>query len=107
MAEFAAEGKQMFKDTDIYMRLVEFTLTNFTPLIAYATVIQLTLPANEQANDDDLADRELATTHFRSNSALLPEYELCSYRQRLNFEDGLWKLRRVVSQPVKAEWRRN
>ena len=105
MAEFAAEAKQMFESCDIYMRLVEFTLTDFSPPIAYATVIQLTLPANEQASDDaDLANRKLGTTHFRSNSALLPEYELCSYRQRFNFEGGKWKVHRVVSQPVKAEW---
>ena len=105
MAEFAAEAKQMFESCDIYMRLVEFTLTDFSPPIAYATVIQLTLPANEQASDDaDLANRKLGTTHFRSNSALLPEYELCSYRQRFNFEGGKWKVHRVVSKPVKAEW---
>jgi len=105
MAEFADEAKQMFSDTDVYMRLVDFTLTDFSPPIAYATVIQLTLPAKEQASDDaDLANRKLGTTHFRSNSALLPEYELCSYRQRFNFEGGKWKVHRVVSQPVKAEW---
>jgi hypothetical protein len=106
MAEFAAEAKQMFADTDVYMRLVDFELTDFAPPTAYATVIQLTLPANEQVSDDDLANRKLGTTHFRSNSALLPEYELCSYRQRFNFEGGKWKVHRVVSQPVKAQWPR-
>lgn len=104
MAEFAAEAKQMFEDTDVYMRLVDFELTDFSPPIAYATVIQLTLPANEKGTDEDLANRKLGTTHFRSNSALLPEYELCSYRQRFNFEGGKWKVHKVVSRPVKAEW---
>ena len=105
MAEFATEAKQMFESCDVYMRLVDFKLTDFAPPIAYATVIQLTLPANEQASDDaDLSNRKLGTTHFRSNSALLPEYELCSYRQRFNFEGGKWKVHRVVSKPVKAEW---
>lgn len=104
MAEFAAEAKQMFEDTDVYMRLVDFELTDFSPPIAYATVIQLTLPADEKGSDEDLANRKLGTTHFRSNSALLPEYELCSYRQRFNFEGGKWKVHKVVSRPVKAEW---
>ncbi len=104
MAEFAAEAKQMFEDTDVYMRLVDFELTDFSPPIAYATVIQLTLPADEKGSDEDLANRKLGTTHFRSNSALLPEYELCTYRQRFNFEGGKWKVHRVVSRPVKAEW---
>jgi hypothetical protein len=104
MAEFAAEAKQMFEDTDVYMRLVDFQLTDFSPPIAYATVIQLTLPAEEKRSDEDIANRKLGTTHFRSNSALLPEYELCSYRQRFNFEGGKWKVHKVVSRPVKAEW---
>lgn len=104
MAEFAAEAKQMFEDTDVYMRLVDFELTDFSPPIAYATVIQLTLPADKKGSDEDLANRKLGTTHFRSNSALLPEYELCSYRQRFNFEGGKWKVHKVVSRPVKAEW---
>jgi len=104
MAEFSAEAKQMFEDTDVYMRLVDFQLTDFSPPIAYATVIQLTLPADEKGSDEDLANRKLGTTHFRSNSALLPEYELCSYRQRFNFEGGKWKVHKVVSRPVKAEW---
>lgn len=90
MVEFAAEAKQMFRDTDVYMRLVEFTLTDFAPPIAYATVIQFTLPADERGSDVGLANRKLGTTHFRSNSALLPEYEMCSYRQRFNFEGGSW-----------------
>jgi hypothetical protein len=104
MQEFAAEAKQMFEDTDVYMRLVDFKLIDFSPPIAHATVIQLTLPADEEASDADLANRKLGTTHFRSNSALLPEYELCSYRQRFNFERGKWKVHKVVSKPVKAEW---
>jgi len=104
MAEFTTEAKQMFEDTDVYMRLVDFELTDFSPPNACATVIQLTLPADEKVGDEDLANRKLGTTHFRSNSALLPEYELCSYRQRFNFEGGKWKVHKVVSRPVKAEW---
>lgn len=104
MAEFAAEAKQMFKDTDVYMRLVEFKLTKFKPPRAYAMVTQLTLPAEEKGTEAERGGRKLGTTDFRSKSALLPEFELCTYKQRFNFENGQWKVHRVVSEPVKASW---
>jgi hypothetical protein len=49
MAEFAAEAEQMFEDTDVYMRLVDFELTDFGPPVAYATVIQLKPPLTKKA----------------------------------------------------------
>lgn len=104
MAEFAAEAKKLFSDTDVYMRLVEFKLTKFKPPRAYAMVTQLTLPAEEKGTEAERGGRKLGTTDFRSKSALLPEYELCTYKQRFNFESGKWKVHRVVSEPVKASW---
>ena len=104
MNQFAAEAKQMFEDTDVYMRLVDFKLTKFQPPRAYAMVTQLTLPAEEQGTDAEHGGRKLGRTEFLNKSALLPEYELCTYKQRFNFEGGKWKVHRVVSEPVKATW---
>ena len=106
MAQFAAEAKQMFKELDVYMRLVDFELVRFQPPRAYAMVTQLTLPTEDKAGDDELAERKMGRTHFRHNSGLLPEYELCRYKQRFNFEGGRWKVHRIVSEPEKAEWPR-
>jgi hypothetical protein len=104
MAEFAAEAKQMFKDTDVYMRLVDFQLTDFSPPFADAQVTQLTLPAEDKDTQDVRTGEATGRLEFRDKSALLPEFDLCTYKQRFHFENGKWKVHRVLSQPVKAEW---
>jgi hypothetical protein len=105
--EFAAEAKQMFEATDVYMRLVDFELTAFDPPFACATVTQLTLPADQKGSDEDLANRKMGPTFFRHHSGLLPEYELCKYGQQFHLERGKWKVHKVVSKPVQAEWPKN
>jgi hypothetical protein len=104
MAQFAAEAKMMFEDMDVYMRLVDFELIKFQPPRAYAKVTQLTLLAEEKGTEAERGGRKVGTTDFRSKSALLPEYELCTYKQRFNFEGGTWEVHRVVSQPEMATW---
>lgn len=95
VAEFKQEAQQMFKDTDVYLRLTNFQLVKFQPPRAYAIVQQLTLPADES----DHTPRQ-GKLNFRHHSALLPEYQLVEYKQRFNFEDGKWKVHRVVTPPV-------
>lgn len=95
VAEFKREAQQMFDDTDVYVRLVNFQLVKFQPPRAYAIVQQLTLPADEA--DHRPRQGEL---NFRHHSALLPEYQLVEYKQRFNFENGQWKVHRVVTPPV-------
>jgi hypothetical protein len=104
MAEFAAQAKQMFEDTDVYMRLVDFKLTKFQPPRAYATVIQLTLPADQKDAADPEPGRQMGKLKFRHKSALLPEDQLSTYKQRFNFENGQWKVHRVVSHVYPAVW---
>jgi len=104
MAEFAAEAEQMFKDTDVYMRLVDLQLTDFSPPFADAQVTQLTLPAEDKDTQDARPGKAMDRLEFRDKSALLPEFELCTYKQRFHFENGKWKVHRVLSQPVKTEW---
>lgn len=95
VAEFKQEAQQMFDDTDVYVRLVNFQLVKFQPPRAYAIVQQLTLPADEA----DHQPRQ-GKLNFRHHSALLPEYQLVEYKQRFNFENGQWKVHRVVTPPV-------
>ncbi len=102
MAEFAAEAEQMFKDTDVYMRLVDFQLTDFSPPFADAQVTQLTLPAEDKDTQDARPGEATGRLEFRDKSALLPEFELCTYKQRFHFENGKWKVHRVVSEPEKV-----
>ena len=95
MAEFRAEAEQMFEDTNVYMRIDGFELYKFKPPYAYAYVNQLTLPKSE----DDHYPREQGKLNFRHHSALLPEHQLVQYRQKFHYENGKWKLHRVVSPP--------
>ncbi len=95
VAEFKQEAQQMFADTDVYVRLVNFQLVKFQPPRAYAIVQQLTLPADEA----DHQPRQ-GKLNFRHHSALLPEYQLVEYKQRFNFENGEWKVHRIVTPPV-------
>jgi hypothetical protein len=104
MAEFASQAKEMFEDTDVYMRLVDFKLTKFQPPRAYATVIQLTLPADQKDAADPEPGGQMGKLEFRHKSALLPEYELSTYKQRFSFENGQWKVHRVVSHVYPAVW---
>jgi len=84
--------------------LVDFKLTKFQPPRAYATVIQLTLPADQKDAADPEPGRQMGKLEFRHKSALLPEDKLSTYKQRFNFENGQWKVHRVVSHVYPAVW---
>lgn len=99
--EFCEEAKQMFADTDVYMRLVDFQILRVQMPMAEAMVLQLTLPADEKDREPVLHQK--LGLNFRHHSALLPEYELVSYKQLFKYEGGKWKVHLVSSVPVAAE----
>jgi hypothetical protein len=99
--EFCEEAKQMFADTDVYMRLVDFQILRVQMPMAEAMVLQLTLPAAE-ADREPVLHQKLGL-NFRHHSALLPEYELVAYKQLFKYEGGKWKVHLVSSVPVAAE----
>jgi len=99
--EFCKEAEQMFESTDVYMRLVDFQMLRVQMPMAEAMVLQLTLPANESDREPVLHQR--LGLNFRHHSALLPEYELVTYKQLFKYENGKWKVHLVSSVPVAAE----
>lgn len=99
--EFCEEAKQMFADTDVYMRLVDFQILRVQMPMAEAMVMQLTLPADE-ADREPVFHQRLGV-NFKHHSALLPEYELVTYKQLFKYENGKWKVHLVSSVPVAAE----
>lgn len=99
--DFCEEAKQMFEDTDVYMRLVDFRLLRVQMPMAEAMVLQLTLPADE-ADRAPVLHQKLGL-NFRHHSALLPEYELVTYKQLFKYENGKWKVHLVSSVPVAAD----
>ena len=97
--EFEQEARSVFADVDMYMRVKEFELLEVRGPWAAARVVQLTLPANENA-------REVGTDQqvfYRQNSMLLPEYDLVEYTQMFHRANGKWRLWLVTTQPVPAE----
>jgi len=99
--EFCEEAKQMFESTDVYMRLVDFRILRVQMPMAEAMVLQLTLPADEADREPVLHQR--LGVNFKHHSALLPEYELVTYKQLFKYENGKWKVHLVSSVPVAAE----
>lgn len=99
--EFCEEAKQMFESTDVYMRLVDFQILRVQMPMAEALVMQLTLPADEADREPVLHQR--LSVNFKHHSALLPEYELVTYKQLFKYENGKWKVHLVSSVPVAAE----
>ena len=96
--EFEREAKQVFADTDLYLRVQEFELLAVKGPWAAARVVQLTLPADED-------DREVGTDQqlfYRRHSMLLPEYDLVEYTQTFHKSGGKWRLWLVTTQPQQA-----
>ena len=93
--EFVREAKELFAETDLYVKLTGFRLDDVQGRFAYATVNQLTLPAAEKgrkARPEKVA--------YRHNSGMLPEWEEVQYTQKFVYENGRWLGLRIVSQPV-------
>ena len=92
------EARQMFEDADVYLRLEDFKLIQFSPPFAAARVVQVTLPADEK-------DREAISgpqQAYRGNSALLPEWERSVYTQTFHKSNGKWKVHLITDRPREA-----
>jgi len=104
-ADFKEEATKMFADTDVYMRLVDFKIIdirpNMRPQMAEAMVIQLTLPADEK-DREPVRHRRLGL-NYKHHSALLPEFELVTYRQVFRYENGKWKLHALAGAVIPTD----
>jgi len=104
-ADFKEEATKMFKETDIYMRLVDFKLIDIRPKMrpptAEAMVIQLTLPADEK--DRAPVRHGRLGLNYKHHSALLPEFELVTYRQVFRYENGKWKLHALAGAVIPTD----
>ena len=96
--QFEAEARQLFEDADVYLRLEDFKLIQFSPPFAAARVVQVTLPAAEK-DREAISGRQQA---YRGNSALLPEWERCVYTQTFHKSNGKWKVHLITDMPREA-----
>ncbi len=99
--EFMREAQSTFDETDVYTRLTGFKLVKIEFPMAYAYVNQLTLPA-AQKDDPRTGNAELSG-YFRHNSALIPKWQEVQYVQQFHFENGKWKVHRIVKEPIPVE----
>jgi hypothetical protein len=96
--EFEAEAKQLFEETNIYVRILDVAYdvrytetdpnTKFTRFAVEVT--QHTVVAD---GDED------AASYFREHSALLPP-EYCKYVQTFKLEKGKWKVDKIFGKPI-------
>jgi hypothetical protein len=93
--QFEIEAKKMFEDTDVYLRLEDFQLIQFSPPFAAVRVVQVTLPRDEKDREAQSGPRQA----YRGNSALLPEWERCVYTQTFHKSNGKWKLYLITDRP--------
>ena len=101
IADFTEEATKMFEETDVYMRLVDFKLIDLRPPYATAMVIQMTLPADEK--DREPVRHQRLGVNYRHHSALLPEFEMVTYRQIFRYENGKWKVHASAGVPLPTD----
>jgi len=95
---FMRECKQMFEDTDVYIRLVDCKwITSWRDskgLWAAVEIKQWTMPKDE----------DLDYTEYRHRSGLLPKWELCEYQLFARVENGRWKAHVINGNVFEAMW---
>jgi hypothetical protein len=95
---FMRECKQMFDDTDVYIRLVDCRwITSWRDsqgLWAAVEIKQWTVPKDE----------DLDYSEYRHRSGLLPKWELCEYQLFARVENGQWKAHVINGNVHEAHW---
>ena len=95
---FMKECKQMFKDTDVYIRLVDCkwiqSWRDSRGLWAAVEIKQWTVPQDEDVD----------YTEYRHRSGLLPKWELCEYQLHCRVEKGRWKAHVINGNVFEAHW---
>lgn len=93
---FRRESIKLWKEKDIYYRLVKFKVLSIEGNVATATVVQLS--HTEDRNSSDRNDE-----YFRNGTTLLTKEECVSYRVAFKKEKGGWKCLATISEPVKYD----
>lgn len=88
--KFEMELRQVFRDKDIYYRLVECELLEVKFPYALARIVQETYLENRTS-------ATLEQGAYRNSSALVPD-ECVEYLNTFKYENGRWKLLVIVSE---------
>lgn len=90
---FRKESEKLFREKDIYYRLVRFQVLSVRGDYATATVVQLSHTADRNSSDERDAE-------FRNGTTLLTKDECVRYNVAFKKDDGEWKCLATISEPV-------
>lgn len=93
---FRRESIKLWKEKDIYYRLVKFKVLSIEGNIATASVVQLSHTKDRTSNTKE-------ERFFRNGTTLLTEEECVSYNVAFKKEGGKWKCLATISEPVKYD----
>lgn len=93
---FRKESIKLWKEKDIYYRLVKFKVLSIEGNIATATVVQLSHTQDRNSNDDREA-------FIRNGTTLLTKEECVIYNVAFKKEKGEWKCLATISEPLKYD----
>lgn len=93
---FRRESEKLFREKDIYYRLVGFKVTEISGDYATASVIQLSHTNNRDSNDEREA-------FFRNGTTLLTKDECVKYNVAFKKDNGKWKCLATISEPIPCE----
>lgn len=94
--EFRQESLKLWKEKDIYYRLVRFKLIQIEGDYAVAEVVQLTQVKDRTSN----SDRE---AFIRNGTTLLTHDECTKYKAAFKKDNGVWKCYLTLTEPVRCE----
>lgn len=90
---FRRESEKLFREKDIYYRLVSLKILEINGDYATASVVQLSHTGDRSSNDDREA-------FFRNGTTLLTKDECVRYRVAFKKDNGKWKCLATISEPV-------
>lgn len=90
---FRMESEKLWKEKDIYYRLVRFQVTQVDGDYATAVVVQHSATADRGSNDDREA-------FFRNGTGLLTKDECVKYEVAFKKDRGRWKCLATLTEPV-------
>lgn len=97
---FRRESIKLWKEKDIYYRLVEFKILSIDGNIATASVVQLSHTSDRSSNTKE-------EKFFRNGTTLLTEEECVIYNVAFKKEKGGWKCLATISDPVKYDLKKD
>lgn len=94
--EFRSESEKLFKEKDIYYRLVDFKVIDIDRNYATAMVIQ-------ESHTQDRTSSNEREEFFRNGTTLLTKKERVRYKVAFKKDDGVWKCYLTLTEPVECE----